>query len=120
MPTINKKYTSYKPNIETKSKKSDNNDIKTPFDYNYYHTSTWYRLRQYILHQQLFCQDCIKKGRYVQPTDVHHIIPFMSGKTEIERYKLFSDPNNLVALCEHCHQLRHNKKYHKNKKFITY
>ena len=106
MPTLKKKL--HISNIVTSTKKFNNISNK------YYNTTNWRTLRQHILNEQIFCQDCLKQSRYVQATDVHHIIPFMSGLTTLEQYILFNDPNNLVALCDSCHHKRHSKKYKQN------
>lgn len=56
------------------------------------------------------CEDCLKNGKVTAAEEVHHIKPFMSGATDIEKMALAVDPNNLVSLCHDCHMKRHKKK----------
>lgn len=41
------------------------------------------------------------------PTEVHHLIPVMSGESSAERERLMWDAANLVALCHQCHRNIH-------------
>jgi 5-methylcytosine-specific restriction protein A len=53
------------------------------------------------------CEECIKINTIEPATQVHHITPFMQGTT-IEQIRFLGfDYNNLMSLCEPCHQKKH-------------
>jgi 5-methylcytosine-specific restriction protein A len=70
---------------------------------------SWRRLRDWHIANHPLCNDCALNGRSVAATDVHHKIPFNTGKTEEEKWNLLLDPDNLVSLCKECHIERHKK-----------
>lgn len=81
----------------------------------FYHTAAWRRLRQLIISRQGgMCHDCMEKMRLGlmrkprRATMVHHIIPYK------ERPDLALNENNLVALCDRCHEQRHPERRQKN------
>ena len=57
--------------------------------------AAWRRLRRAILAERPLCEECLKLGRIVPATEVHHIVPLRLGGT--------NDPSNLQALCKPCH-----------------
>ena len=78
-----------------------------------YRTQTWKRLRRKALERDLYiCQDCLKRpdvaGRCAiaprEATVVHHILPIS------EHPELALDLDNLISLCESCHNKRHPEK----------
>ena len=40
-------------------------------------------------------------------TDVHHVRAFLTGSDDTEKWKLFTDEDNLVSLCDSCHHNIH-------------
>jgi 5-methylcytosine-specific restriction protein A len=55
------------------------------------------------------CERCEKNGKVVQMQEVHHVIPFETGKTAEEVDRLAFDWDNVESLCEPCHEARHKK-----------
>lgn len=59
--------------------------------------TAWDKLRKQILMRDKYlCQECLRKGRPIQATNVDHIRPKSAGGTD--------DPKNLQSLCELCHR----------------
>lgn len=70
--------------------------------HDFYNSSAWGQVRQAaIVRDHALCQDCLKKHRITPYDTVHHIIPI-----KLDWNKRL-DINNLVCLCESCHQERH-------------
>lgn len=96
MPTITrlKDVTKRKPKRENQSAK-------------YYNSKQWksLRLNYYRLHP--LCELCLEEGKTTPTEHIHHIIPFLTGITEEQRWSLLLSPDNLCALC-----LSHHKKIH--------
>lgn len=76
----------------------------------------WHRLRKTFLSTHPLCMECLRHGRVNPAEDIHHRRPWSRGKDDIEKWNLFLDENNLIALCEVCHLAIHDKdkKYHLN------
>ena len=62
----------------------------------------WRKLRQHKLNVNPFCEDCEKHGLVEVATMVHHIKPISEGGKALEY-------NNLMSLCEACHDKAHSK-----------
>lgn len=82
----------------------------------FYHSRAWKRIRQQALSRDRgMCQDCMAKlraGVSVKPRRaemVHHIIPLE------ERPDLALRLDNLISLCNQCHNKRHPEKGHGNR-----
>lgn len=101
MPTINRKQKS----IKQVPYRHENNVSSI-----YYNDIRWKRLRNWFITTHPICEECNKQGIVTPATDVHHIIPFLTGKTEQERWQLFLDDNNLMSLCSKCHHNIHKRK----------
>ena len=83
----------------------------------FYHTAAWRRLRALVISRQGgMCYDCMERMRlgYLKKprraTMVHHIVPYK------ERPDLALNENNLVALCDRCHEARHPERRQKTEK----
>ncbi len=64
----------------------------------------WQKLRERILAEQPLCVDCLETtGRPTPAVEVHHI----EGIQAAPHKRL--DPQNLVPLCEDCHDKRHGR-----------
>lgn len=99
MPTINLK---------------NNNIRQIPYKHNnqsqgYYNSKGWKTLRNAYYCSHPLCERCLLKGISKQTDEIHHIIPYLTGKTEDERWRLLLDPNNLQALCSQCHDEVHKQ-----------
>lgn len=71
----------------------------------YYQSRRWRSLRERILRRDKYlCQDCKRYGRRRSAAEVHHIKP------REEWPELQWDPNNLISLCNECHNKRHPEK----------
>lgn len=68
----------------------------------FYDSRAWRYKRRYILQRDRYiCQRCLKGGKIVPATMVHHIKP-------LEDCPEFSlDDKNLVSLCNTCHEQIH-------------
>ena len=77
----------------------------------WYNKKEWRLLRQEILEERVFCEDCAKQGLLNdKDLECHHVkSPFTWGLLESEREQLFTDKTNIVLLCKRCHGLRHNR-----------
>jgi len=74
----------------------------------YYSNGKWKHLREYIMSLHPVCYNCKKHGIITPATEVHHCVPFLSGKDDTEKWSLFLDISNLVPLCGYCHKEIHN------------
>ena len=101
MPKINRKYLSEKP-IKYKSESREHTS-------DFYNSVAWRRLRNTFLSTHPICYECCQHGHVVPAEHAHHLIPFMSGKTEEERWNLFLKESNIRMLCSKCHHGYHNK-----------
>lgn len=101
MATINKKY------INTKSVKYRHESKEQAASF--YNSMAWKRLRDTLLSHSPLCYECLQHSRVVPAEDAHHLIPFMTGKTEEEKWDLFLKESNIRMLCSKCHYGYHNK-----------
>ena len=67
-------------------------------------TKAWTKKSLNIRRRDLYlCQECKRYGRVTEAQMVHHIFP-------AEIYpELFYNDNNLISLCNSCHELMHNR-----------
>lgn len=72
-------------------------------------SNRWRAIRAQQLAEHPFCELCAKKGVYYQTgaTEVHHIVPIDSARTEEEAERLAYSPDNLSSLCRACHSKLH-------------
>lgn len=98
MPTI--------PRLKDQQKK---NNIYLNQSAEYYNSKTWKDLRNYQLKIKPLCERCLAKGKVTAAEHVHHIIPFISGRTKADKLKLFTDIDNLMSLCYECHREIHRE-----------
>lgn len=106
MATINRK--PIRPITTPRNIMHDNNCDK------YYGSMAWRRFRATYYSEHPLCQCCLEHHRIEPTADLHHVRPFLHGKTEEERWDLFLKESNIVALCERCHMAIHAKmkEYH--------
>lgn len=72
-----------------------------------YKNDRWKRKREVILKRDNYlCRECIRYGRRVDATMVHHIWP-------VEYYPEYEFSNwNLISLCNKCHNKMHDRESH--------
>ena len=76
----------------------------------FYRSIKWKHKREAILRRDNYlCQNCKRYGRYVEAITVHHI------KHYDEFPELALDNNNLVSLCNACHNKAHPEKPKSNR-----
>ena len=62
--------------------------------------AAWRRARKHYLEAHPLCVECMKEGKYVQATDVDHIVPHRGDPV------LFWDRGNWQALCHRHHSIK--------------
>ena len=106
MPTINKK--PIRPRkVEYKHPTKDETS-------SFYNSMAWKRLRNTFLSTHPLCSICVEHGRVEPAVHIHHRVPWSRGVTDIEKWQLFLDENNLIPCCEACHYALHTKDKHYN------
>ena len=76
---------------------------------NFYSSRKWRKCRKIFLEDKNnLCEICLKKGLIVPAEHVHHKIPITSENVNDPAITL--NHENLMALCENCHQEQHRKK----------
>lgn len=110
MPTIN-----LPP--KKKNKTVDNNGNKKKRQ-KYYNLKVWAETRDNKLREQPLCEMCLNciNEKITPATQVHHIVSFMSVNDPAEQMKLFTEPSNLMSICDECHGLIHSKAQHNKTK----
>lgn len=103
MPTIKRlKDIRAEHQLQYKRKKK-NPIIKFDISQKIYNSKTWKQLRNSYFANHPLCQRCLEKGIVKPADDIHHTIPFLTGKTSDEIYELAYDYNNLMSVCKQCH-----------------
>ena len=68
----------------------------------------WRDLRTAYLAQHPRCEDCAARGLIVAATEVHHVKPIETARSEAEARQLaYNSTSNLRALCRECHHAVH-------------
>lgn len=67
-----------------------------------YHTRRWQKLSKMIRERDVFCQECLKVGKYSKAEVCDHVIP-------IAKHPDFWDVKNLQGLCKKCNIIKGNK-----------
>lgn len=84
--------------------------IKDPV-HQWYGTQQWRKARKaYWAKVGGLCERCLAKGLYTPAAQVHHIKPLKPE--DLSNPALTTGFNNLMALCERCHEEEHNKFTH--------
>ena len=71
----------------------------------FYHKSAWRRIRkQALIRDHYLCQECLRRGKITEATEVHHI-------RDLESFpSLGLELSNLESLCWQCHEdTKHRK-----------
>lgn len=75
----------------------------------FYTTRAWRRCRDtFLASRGGLCEVCLKKGLIEPATEVHHKIHLTEDNVSNPEISL--NPENLMALCEECHQEQHRTK----------
>lgn len=78
----------------------------------------WKVLRYQKLQSQPLCECCQKKHIITLATEVHHITPVESVKTEREMSLLMFDFDNLMSVCHACHSDIHKEMFSHTKENV--
>lgn len=74
----------------------------------FHKTKRWISKREKILRRDEYrCRECKRYGRSTEAAMVHHIYPVE------ERPNLGLNNNNLISLCNKCHNKMHDRKTNK-------
>lgn len=69
----------------------------------FYKSKEWNTVRQLaIVRDHALCKDCLDNNVITPYNTVHHVVPIK------EDWSRRLDINNLICLCESCHQKRHS------------
>ena len=72
-----------------------------------YQSKMWRNMSAAARMRQPLCPVCLAVGRVKVATDVHHLLSFTS-KTGNERDALAHDVDNVIPLCDECHNAAHH------------
>lgn len=88
--------------MRKRNSKFDRFNDKTLIDK--YKQCKWMKLREKILMRDEYsCRECKRYGKRSSAKVVHHVYP-------AEKYPyLFYNPNNLISLCNSCHNKMHDR-----------
>lgn len=75
----------------------------------YYQSTEWKDLRTWKITTNPICENCQKYNIITSADEVHHLVPFGTGKDEQTKWKLLLDHTNLISLCKECHLEFHTK-----------
>lgn len=92
----------------------------------FYQTKEWTELRQEVLIDHYYeCAECLKKGNYTRADCVHHVNE-VRKRPDLALSKHYTDKDgtkkeNLVPLCNKCHNLVHDKlgEWQRKDKFVN-
>lgn len=99
MPTI------YKP------KKSRPIDTQRKKRMDVYNTKLWRDTRKIKMVNNPLCEICEIEGRITPTDDIHHLRTFTQAQDEAQKDLLAFDYDNLISLCDKCHQRIHHGDY---------
>ena len=100
MPTIKR--------LERKKNYPKRNKSKLIYD-SVYNTQTWRNIRKAYLMEHPLCERCLEHNKTTASSEVHHKYEISNGSNTLEMKDIGFDYNNLMALCEECHQEIHKK-----------
>ena len=79
-------------------------------EHKFYKTKEWRKKRLEILSRDNYeCQHCKRDGKQSQAQTVHHIVHLRDDRS------LALTDDNLISLCNACHNVEHPEKLKKNK-----
>lgn len=71
-------------------------------------SSKWQQLRAMYKAQHPVCEMCEKNGKTTLAKVVHHVVPVEDAKDAATMEALAYDWNNLMSLCDKCHEKIHH------------
>ena len=74
-----------------------------------YQDRRWKRMRAAKIANNPLCEKCEVEGRVTPTTEVHHKIPFQTGRNTEEVERLAFEWDNLMSVCTSCHKELDNK-----------
>jgi 5-methylcytosine-specific restriction enzyme A len=95
-------------NLKKKQRREVNSVRKGKYQ-DIYQDKRWKKLRRLKLINNPTCERCEEKGRTKLADEVHHIIPFDKGNNKDEIDSLAFDYDNLMSLCDKCHDEIHKE-----------
>lgn len=98
------------PTIFKPKKRKGMGNIKRKERMEIYNSGRWRVLRTAKMNSNPLCEMCEREGRTTPADDVHHIQSFMSTDDPDARRALAFDYDNLMSVCDRCHQKLHNDK----------
>jgi len=91
-------------------------------EYKFYKTKQWLELRSSILEKHHYeCQQCLRQGKYTRAKLVHHINE-LKDRPDLALKEYYFDSStgekkeNLIALCQDCHNIAHERVCHNEHK----
>ena len=72
-----------------------------------YQDKRWKKLRLEKMRVNPLCERCANMDRITPAEEVHHKIPFDIGMTQEQRERLAFDWDNLMSVCNECHDFLH-------------
>lgn len=94
-----------------KNKKQNSPDINRILRQKIYNTTRWKRLRAAFIAEHPLCEECLAEGKTTSAEEVHHVRTFMEYAPDLAKMRLLAyDWDNLQALCDYHHNLKHHKK----------
>ena len=94
MPTINK------PKPKPSARKIERQSL--------YNNKQWRELSKWYKMCHPICEYCDQQGQLTPAEHVHHILsPFEQGLSYEEKMVRLLDPDNLMAVCQKCHNILH-------------
>jgi 5-methylcytosine-specific restriction enzyme A len=98
------------PTIKLQKRQRDNVPTRKKGEYQeIYQDKRWKQLRNAKMKANPLCERCESVDDVVPMQEVHHKIPFNTGKTRDEVEALAFSWDNLESLCESCHEERHKQ-----------
>lgn len=101
----------YLKKLNIKQKQVKQLNMNTLSKAQYYGMKGWKAVRDKKIKEQPLCELCQILGRTEIAQDIHHAIKFDQQYTDDMKLALLLDYDNLVSLCERCHQNIHSKPY---------
>ena len=108
MPTI--------PRLKDKYKR----DNKLNQSAKYYNSLQWHKLRDWYMHKNPLCENCLKNGKTTAGECVHHKQFILSVYNNEDRFNLLTDVSNIMTLCNSCHRLMHAYAKENHLNYIDY
>lgn len=75
----------------------------------FYSSEAWRRFRESFLKEHPLCSVCREHGVVEPSTECHHVVPFLRGETDEQKWDLFLNQRNVIPVCSKCHTGLHIK-----------